>query len=204
MSSPHPKPYPLLPMSCILRSMLDARAARPGLPSRAAVTRFGALLAPVAQLDRAPDYESGGRRFESFRARHAVLLQTRCRDWALESAALPRFSRAIARRTGRRDSPNREILAPSARQSLSSETRPPLRPRTGGAQLAPVRRVEFALCSPPANPNSLFIRENTGNFHKAGGATLTDRNRLESAISLGFSAFHQSHESENNREFQMP
>ena len=26
--------------------------------------------APVAQLDRAPDYESGGRRFESFRARH--------------------------------------------------------------------------------------------------------------------------------------
>ena len=28
------------------------------------------LRAPVAQLDRAPDYESGGRRFESFRARH--------------------------------------------------------------------------------------------------------------------------------------
>ena len=26
--------------------------------------------APVAQLDRAPDYESGGWRFESFRARH--------------------------------------------------------------------------------------------------------------------------------------
>ena len=26
--------------------------------------------APVAQLDRAPDYEFGGRRFESFRARH--------------------------------------------------------------------------------------------------------------------------------------
>src|ERR1043165_7935271 len=103
---------------------------RPGLPSRATITRFCALLAPVAQLDRAPDYESGGRRFESFRARHAVLLQTRCRDWALESAALPRFSRAIARRTGRRDSPNMEILAPSVRQSLSSETRPPLRPRT--------------------------------------------------------------------------
>ena len=27
--------------------------------------------APVAQLDRAPDYESGGQRFESFRARHS-------------------------------------------------------------------------------------------------------------------------------------
>ena len=29
-----------------------------------------AKKAPVAQLDRAPDYESGGRTFESFRARH--------------------------------------------------------------------------------------------------------------------------------------
>lgn len=26
--------------------------------------------APVAQLDRVPGYELGGRRFESFRARH--------------------------------------------------------------------------------------------------------------------------------------
>src|ERR1700754_5227666 len=28
--------------------------------------------APVAQLDRAPDYESGGQEFESLRARHQV------------------------------------------------------------------------------------------------------------------------------------
>src|SRR5690348_12904162 len=31
---------------------------------------FSRHRAPVAQLDRAPDYESGGQRFESFRARH--------------------------------------------------------------------------------------------------------------------------------------
>jgi hypothetical protein len=31
--------------------------------------------APVAQLDRAPDYESGGQRFESFRARHLLPVQ---------------------------------------------------------------------------------------------------------------------------------
>src|SRR5438067_2864127 len=30
--------------------------------------------APVAQLDRAPDYESGGREFESLRARHSLQL----------------------------------------------------------------------------------------------------------------------------------
>ena len=30
----------------------------------------GTILAPVAQLDRVPGYEPGGRRFESFRARH--------------------------------------------------------------------------------------------------------------------------------------
>ena len=32
--------------------------------------------APVAQLDRAPDYESGGQRFESFRARHFLSVAT--------------------------------------------------------------------------------------------------------------------------------
>src|SRR5581483_1276966 len=31
-----------------------------------------AASAPVAQLDRAPDYESGGQEFESLRARHIV------------------------------------------------------------------------------------------------------------------------------------
>ena len=34
--------------------------------------------APVAQLDRAPDYESGGQRFESFRLRHSLLYINRC------------------------------------------------------------------------------------------------------------------------------
>ena len=34
-----------------------------------------AVSAPVAQLDRAPDYESGGQEFESLRARHKLLLQ---------------------------------------------------------------------------------------------------------------------------------
>jgi hypothetical protein len=29
--------------------------------------------APVAQLDRAPDYESGGQEFESLRARHQLV-----------------------------------------------------------------------------------------------------------------------------------
>ncbi len=28
------------------------------------------MCAPVAQLDRAPDYESGGQEFESLRVRH--------------------------------------------------------------------------------------------------------------------------------------
>ncbi len=28
------------------------------------------MYAPVAQLDRAPDYESGGQEFESLRVRH--------------------------------------------------------------------------------------------------------------------------------------
>jgi hypothetical protein len=35
-------------------------------------TRFKRSSAPVAQLDRVPDYESVGRKFESCRARHIL------------------------------------------------------------------------------------------------------------------------------------
>ena len=35
----------------------------------ARATRFAAIHAPVAQLDRASDFESAGRRFDSCRAR---------------------------------------------------------------------------------------------------------------------------------------
>ncbi len=37
------------------------------VPSRR-IAVFGFVYAPVAQLDRAPDFESVGRRFESYRA----------------------------------------------------------------------------------------------------------------------------------------
>src|ERR1041385_1251527 len=47
--------------------------------------------APVAQLDRAPDYESGGQEFESLRARHSVGCQTgldrRQSDYRVSTAA---------------------------------------------------------------------------------------------------------------------
>ena len=53
------------------------RLAIAGLPSRRAAPYVAPLpfpgSAPVAQLDRASDYESEGRRFESFRARQFLL-----------------------------------------------------------------------------------------------------------------------------------
>src|SRR5690606_2884275 len=49
----------------IRRACIDDRA------SESAQFRF--CHAPVAQLDRAPGYELGGRRFESFRARQAAM-----------------------------------------------------------------------------------------------------------------------------------
>src|SRR6185312_14386122 len=39
-----------------------------------AIQRGGVDQAPVAQLDRAPDFESGGQGFESLPARHLVLV----------------------------------------------------------------------------------------------------------------------------------
>ena len=45
--------------------------------ARAASGHFSARrTAPVAQLDRAPDYESGGQEFESLRARHFYYLKS--------------------------------------------------------------------------------------------------------------------------------
>ena len=48
-------------------------ARRPGLGYLPASSQ--AACAPVAQLDRAPDYESGGQEFESLRARHLLFLR---------------------------------------------------------------------------------------------------------------------------------
>ena len=48
---------------------MAAERARRGRPWRRQSKPRCQRQAPVAQLDRAPDYESGGRRFESFRAR---------------------------------------------------------------------------------------------------------------------------------------
>ena len=39
-------------------------------PSRSVIMLGGEHSAPVAQLDRVPGYEPGGREFESLRARH--------------------------------------------------------------------------------------------------------------------------------------
>ena len=51
-------------------------------PSRSSTGNIG-KDAPVAQLDRAPDYESGGQRFESFRARHFSLQCQKLADGAI-------------------------------------------------------------------------------------------------------------------------
>ncbi len=47
-------------------------AIRPLLLGASSVkfSKLFSIKAPVAQLDRVSDYESGGRRFESFRVRH--------------------------------------------------------------------------------------------------------------------------------------
>ena len=54
------------------------RRRRPGVARLRPCPYVAASRAPVAQLDRAPDYESGGRRFESFRARHSFFLHCSC------------------------------------------------------------------------------------------------------------------------------
>ena len=51
-----------------------SRVRIPLSPPRSNVALDVKRHAPVAQLDRVPGYEPGGRRFESFRARHFTLV----------------------------------------------------------------------------------------------------------------------------------
>ena len=50
-------------------SIFGPRAGELGTVKRRTPKRALTVSGPVAQLDRAPDYESGGREFESLRAR---------------------------------------------------------------------------------------------------------------------------------------
>ena len=65
----------------ILRNLLDQGVAAVGDPTQchavaidARAPRFDGGIAPVAQLDRAPDYGSGGWGFKSLRARHGEIV----------------------------------------------------------------------------------------------------------------------------------
>ena len=75
--------------------------------------------APVAQLDRAPDYEFGGRRFESFRARHSPPKSIR-------------FRARWTSRARRRGPTAKAIMAPAAIAASP--------PRPGGA---PLQRLQI-------------------------------------------------------------
>ena len=63
------RPFSAQHTNAVRRPDSAARASELGTVKRRTPKRTLTVSGPVAQLDRAPDYESGGRRFESFRAR---------------------------------------------------------------------------------------------------------------------------------------
>ncbi len=89
---PMRRPPPATPASAGAGTGL--RRCGRGLRASALPPMSHASRAPVAQLDRAPDYESGGRRFESFRARQGFLRfrQRRCPEKKGAPEGAPRSS----------------------------------------------------------------------------------------------------------------
>src|SRR5688572_19216265 len=73
-----------------LKSLFRFGLSLPSTPKPVVIGCAPSILshAPVAQLDRVPGYEPGGRRFESFRARHFSLAAAR----ALRGRAEQKFS----------------------------------------------------------------------------------------------------------------
>lgn len=86
--SPHPGPCQS-GQERLVRALFRTPPALSGGCLRAAPA-LSAKNAPVAQLDRASDYESEGRTFESFRARH--LRQSTLRSPASSRATQPYFA----------------------------------------------------------------------------------------------------------------
>ena len=89
------------------------------------------LNAPVAQLDRVPGYEPGGRRFESFRARHKIN--------GLRATLLSRFSLCYTFATDRETQKTRH-KAGSEIASVT-ENRGPTRGALGPLRADPPRSV---------------------------------------------------------------
>jgi hypothetical protein len=77
--------------------------------------------APFATTRNGPEYTVIARRYgmgkwgEDWLVRHSFLLQPGFREPCAEPRVLPRISRTVACQTGRRDLPNRKILATTAR-----------------------------------------------------------------------------------------
>src|SRR5665811_275846 len=64
------RPFSAQHTNAVRRPDSAARANELGTVKRRTPKRTLTVSGPVAQLDRAPDYESGGQRFESVGARH--------------------------------------------------------------------------------------------------------------------------------------
>ena len=65
------RPFSAQHTNAVRRPDSAARASELGTVKGRTPKRTLPVSGPVAQLDRAPDYESGGQRFESVRARHS-------------------------------------------------------------------------------------------------------------------------------------
>ena len=133
--------------------------------ARGRLSRPLSQCAPVAQLDRAPDYESGGQRFESFRARQLFLahklradherLAEQALDQRIGAVACPipsTLAAPVDEHVARFDCPPRDRgSSPSLQMARSEDVGPDRRPRRSPSHNAhlPVSRQARARSSPP-------------------------------------------------------
>jgi hypothetical protein len=129
--------------------------ANRSLPARHAAAPFFSAIAedaPVAQLDRAPDYESGGREFESLRARQ----QFQRLSWTVRSVCFPEIGMTLLlvvsfargrfnNRTSARRRQNRQgncggLDAANSRSSSPKSVREAPRPSPRSGRPRPLRK----------------------------------------------------------------
>ena len=129
------------------------------MPRREASPILG-VRAPVAQLDRAPDFESVGRRFESCRARHPPVAG------GLRSAGL---RHGAARRRARRPGTSPPEMRPAGGGRLAlgrpqARRRSPPRAATGHESAGNATRRWRAACARQASGTAPLAEESAVSF----------------------------------------
>jgi hypothetical protein len=144
------------------------------------------LKAPVAQLDRAPDYESGGRGFESCPVHHSCS-NTHVRKQGRMLAVYGAFCRDFPIEVGGKGISHKAFLVRSSAPSPFAERPSPVCPKVGVTSLY-LHKWQRSRCA-HARPVTLTVRSTNAVSTSSGRGTISPPDRAITSFDCAYSEF---------------